>query len=71
MGSASGHTSSGQGFIWIGTVRGAAPSQVTLVVEDGVVSGNVRVPQGSYQIRYAGNGLHAISEINPAAFPPD
>jgi hypothetical protein len=64
-------TSSGQGFIWMGTVRGAAPSQVTLVVEDGVLSGNVRVPQGSYQIRYAGNGLHAIYEINPAAFPPD
>ena len=40
-------------------MRGAAPSQVTLVVEDSVLSGNVRVPQGSYQIRYAGNGLHA------------
>src|SRR5689334_20726137 len=59
-------TSSGQGFIWLGTVPGAAPSQVTLVVEDGIVSGNVRVPRGSYQIRYAGNGLHAISELNPA-----
>jgi hypothetical protein len=64
-------TSSGQGFTWLGTVRGLTPSQVTLVVDDGVVSGNVRVPGGSYQVRYVGDGLHALYEINPAAFPPD
>ena len=49
----------------------SSPSQVTLIVEDGVLVGNLRVPGGSYEVRYLANGLHAVYQINPAAFPPD
>src|SRR5262249_19230317 len=64
-------TSSGQGFVWLGHVQGAPQSQVTLVVENGVVAGNIRSNQAYYQIRYVGGGQHAIYEIDPLAFPEE
>jgi len=44
---------------------------VTLVVNNKVMSGNLRVAGKFYQIRYVGDQIHAIQEINPKAFPPD
>jgi hypothetical protein len=62
---------SGDSFTWIGHVEGIENSQVTLVVEHGVVSGNIRVDQGFYQIRYAGEGTHVVYQIDPNAFPAE
>lgn len=54
-------TSSGRGLIWYGRVAGQPASQVTLVAEDGVLVGNIRVgTTAAYQVRYAGNGVHVI-----------
>jgi len=58
-------------FTWLGHVKGAGTSQVTLVVEKGVMAGNIRVPGAFYQVRYAGGDTHVIYQINPQAFPPD
>jgi hypothetical protein len=58
-------------FTWIGRVEGFENSQVTLAVENGVVSGNIRVDHGFYQIRYAGAGTHVVYQIDPNAFPAD
>ena len=43
---------------------------VTLVVNGETVAGSVWTPEGTYRIRPAGGGLHAISEIDPSRLPP-
>src|SRR5207249_99419 len=62
-------TSTGRGSIWVGRVDGVN-SRVTLVAEDGVLSGNVNVAGATYQVRYAG-GAHVIREVDQRMYPPD
>ena len=61
----------GQGLIWVGHLEVIALSSVILVAEDEIMAGNISLPGGFYQVRYAGNGIHAIYQINQAAFPPE
>lgn len=61
----------GNVFTWLGHLEGEPYSQVTLVVGDGVLAGNVTLPGASFQVRYAGNDVHAVSEIDQSAFPPE
>ena len=58
-------------FSWVGSLEGVALSQVILSVKDGVMIGNVVAPGMFYQVRYAGDGVHAIREADQAAFPPE
>jgi hypothetical protein len=64
-------TSSGHGVIWTGHLQGAPDSAVTLVAEDGVLAGTIRGGGHSYNVAYAGDGVHVLREINPGGFPPD
>ncbi|HEY7063413.1 MAG TPA: hypothetical protein VII06_18185 [Chloroflexota bacterium] len=64
-------TSSGRGVIWRGHLQGVPDSTVTLVAEDGVLAGDVRGAGHVYAVRYVGDGVHAVQEINAGAFPPD
>ena len=64
-------TSAGRGVIWSGYLEGMAGSSVMLAVEDGVLAGTVAVGPRRYQVRYAGNGVHVVSEFDPGAFPRD
>jgi hypothetical protein len=59
------------GLIWLGHVEGVPLSQVTLVVQDGLLVGHVVTPAGSYQVRRAGSGVHVVYEVDPSAFPPE
>ncbi len=59
------------GYSWIGHLQGVAHSQVILVVKDGITSGAITLPGALYQVRYAGNGVHAIYQIDPSDFPPE
>ena len=43
---------------------------MTLVVNGEVVAGTVRTPEAIYRIRPVGNGLHAVSQIDPSQLPP-
>ncbi|HZO29881.1 MAG TPA: hypothetical protein VFH48_28240 [Chloroflexota bacterium] len=63
--------SSGSGFVWVGKVQGAATSEVTLVVGDGMLTGNVMADGATYQIRFAGNGVHVVLQTEPGSFPAD
>jgi peptidyl-Asp metalloendopeptidase len=56
--------------VWLGRVEGQPLSQVTLVVGRNIVTGNVTVGAASYQIRYAGAGLHSIYQVDPSIAPP-
>jgi hypothetical protein len=58
-------------YTWFGHIEGAEYSQVTLVVEDGTMAGNIRVDGRMFQVRYIGDGVHAIYEIDQSAFPEE
>ena len=58
-------------FTWFGHIQGTETSQVTLVVEREVMVGNIRIRGALYQVRYVGDGTHAIYQINAQAYPPD
>jgi len=56
-------------FVVTGPISESDSGSFTLVVQGDVAAGNVRVPGlGSYQIRYAGGGRHAIREIDESKF---
>ena len=61
----------GGGFTWVGQVQDEPLSLVTLVVNDGLMAGTVALPKGLFEISYAGNGVHAVHEVDPTAFPPE
>ncbi|MGB0383438.1 MAG: reprolysin-like metallopeptidase [Ardenticatenaceae bacterium] len=56
-------------YTWMGKVEGVAYSQVILVVKDEVMVGKVAMPTAIYEVRYAGDELHEVVQINQAAFP--
>jgi hypothetical protein len=49
----------------------AEPVSITLVAADDFVIGNAVSSRAVYTVQYAGNGVHVVMQINPAAFPPD
>jgi hypothetical protein len=63
--------SSSSSFSWIGHLEEVEYSQVILIVKDRMMVGNIAMPEAFYQVRYAGNGVHSIYEIDQAAFPPE
>jgi hypothetical protein len=55
---------------WQGRVQGAAGGHVILVVDDaGPMVGTIRMDREVYEIRYLGDGVHAITDLDPSAFP--
>lgn len=61
----------GNDFVWLGHLEEEPYSQVVFIVGDGILVGNITLPGASFQVRYAGNGVHAIFEIDQAAFPAE
>jgi hypothetical protein len=59
------------GYTWIGHLEGIDHSQVVLVIGGGQMAGNITLPDEFYQVRFAGNGVHAIYRIDQTAFPPE
>lgn len=60
----------GSGYSWIGHLNGIEHSQMILVEGGDQIAGNITLPGGFYEVRYAGNDVHAIYEIDQSAFPP-
>ncbi len=56
-------------LIWMGTLEGWPLSEVTLVVNDHEITGNINVAGTVYWIRPWQNQLHIIQQVNSAAFP--
>ena len=63
-------TTSG-GSLWVGTIDGFPHSEVTLVLKEGVLSGNITIPGAFYQVRFVGDNIHAVREIDQRVFPPE
>ena len=53
-----------------GRLAGIERGWMTLVVNGDVVAGTVRTPEATYRIRPAGDGFHAISQVDPAQHLP-
>lgn len=53
-----------------GSVEGIPGSLVVLAYVGEATAGTVMLPSGElYRVRYAGNGLHRVAELDPAAIP--
>lgn len=61
------------GVIWTGHIQDEPDGAVTTLVAaaDVLVGSIVAAGPKSFQIAYAGNGVHVVLQINPAVFPPD
>lgn len=53
---------------WVGKVPNEPDSEVTLIERNGVVAGTVRLGERTFKIRSAGQGLHAIEEVDGTKF---
>ncbi|MBI4741770.1 MAG: hypothetical protein HY777_09550 [Betaproteobacteria bacterium] len=60
-----------QGLTWVGTLRGIERSQAVFVVTGDVVAGNITTPAGRYHIRFIGNGVHEVQQIDESKFPEE
>lgn len=59
------------GFVYVGRLNGIPLSSVNIAVEDGLMAANIVFPGGAYQVRYAGNGVHVVREVDQSAYPPE
>jgi len=55
----------------IGHLDGIANSSVILVTVDGVMAGSITMPGAQYQIRYVGEGVHAVREFDATKMPTE
>ena len=65
------HDAEGNLVLTGGIEDATGASSVTLVTGADFVIGSAVGSRASYRIRYAGNGVHVVMQLNPAAFPPD
>lgn len=56
---------------WSGILTDVDHGRATLAFGDQVLSGEITMPSVLFRIRYVGDGLHAIYEIDPSGFPPE
>ena len=54
-----------------GHIKDVEHSNVAIVLGAGQAAGNIVLPQEIYQIRYAGENIHAVHQIDQSAFPPE
>lgn len=61
-----------KGFVWYGKVANEPGSAVVLSVVGEVLIGNITTQKGKiYQIRYLGNRVHSLREIDQSKFPQE
>jgi hypothetical protein len=58
-------------YTWIGHVEDIAHSYVFLVAHENVLVGKISTPASVYQIRYTGENIHTIMQLDPTRFPDE
>jgi hypothetical protein len=61
----------GDGFVWVGHIPGIEQSTVTLSMLDGAMAGSVVMPGSVYGIRLVQAGLHEVTQVDQARYPPE
>ncbi len=64
-----GETLVNGGSSWVGHVDDAPLSDVVMIIRDDTVTANVNTPQGLFELRALGNGLHQVRQVDPMRFP--
>ncbi len=65
-------TDLGRGQVqWEGRVPGPSPGTVTLVTEGAIMVGSIRIGADVYEIRYLGDGVHVVTDVDPSKLPRD
>ena len=65
-------TDLGRGQVqWDGRVPGATPGTATLVIDGALMVGTVRLGREVYEIRYLGEGVHMVTDVDLSKFPRD
>ncbi|TGO02905.1 hypothetical protein PN36_16650, partial [Candidatus Thiomargarita nelsonii] len=59
------------GIAWTGHIDSVQESEVTLISRGNQMAANIVLPGAFYQVRYAGEGVHVIKEIDQSKFPPE
>jgi Metallo-peptidase family M12B Reprolysin-like len=60
-----------RGIVWRGRVAGDPSSGAIFVIRGQVVVGNIFTRQRTFELRYTGNGVHEIREIDATKFLPE
>ena len=64
-------TMDGQSVTWVGNIENMQYGQIVIVTTNDVVSCHITTDNGSlYQVRYAGEGRHYLSEVDQSKFSP-
>jgi hypothetical protein len=69
-----GEMGDGDVSVWQGHIEGMPESEVTMTTTDGVMVGNIRTRDAQdnwYQIRYAGDEVQLIKQIDQTQFPEE
>ena len=61
----------GNSLVWVGHIPNTDSSSVTLSLENRTVYGRIAVGESLYIVRVVREEVHAIAQIDPAAFPPE
>jgi hypothetical protein len=61
----------GDGRVWVGHVAGVPLSTVTLSTLGTLMSATIVEPRRTYTVRYAGFGVHQVSQVDQTQFPPE
>jgi uncharacterized repeat protein (TIGR01451 family) len=57
--------------VYVGRLEGRDDGEALLVVQNGIVAGSIRGGGKIIQIRFAGNGVHEVQEIDPSLLPAE
>ena len=60
-----------RGLTWIGHLRDVVSSQVVFVINGNVTAGTIVMPGARYHIRFSGNGVHTVQQIDQRQYPQD
>jgi hypothetical protein len=60
---------SDRNFTGLAYIEGIEKSQVTLVIKDGAMVGNIRVSDSYFQVRYVGADMHVVRQVGESRFP--
>jgi hypothetical protein len=56
---------------WEGRAPGTPPGTATLVIDGALMVGTIRIGPDVYEIRYLGEGVHVVTDVDLSKFPRD
>ncbi len=61
----------GSATVWVGRLNEISMGQVFIVQNQGQVAADISTPDGLFQVRYAGDDVYIISQVDQSAYPEE